>query len=120
MYTYTHEPYIFRGLIMTSRNLVLRSMYIEPEIDDMLRNEAFNSRTSKNDLLRKYLSLGIQAAKDAASPAVAPKKPAAKRSAPVNPIKHVDAGKENSGMPAVRKTSVTAAAGRKTAPKRAA
>ena len=44
-------------------NLVLRTMYIDPDIDDALRVEAFDTKTSKNDLLRKYLRLGIETAK---------------------------------------------------------
>ena len=51
---------------MTSKNLVLRTVYIDPEVDDLLRNEAFAGRTSKNDLFRKYLSLGMEAARKAA------------------------------------------------------
>lgn len=52
---------------MTSKNLVLRTVYIDPEVDDELRNEAFAGRTSKNDLFRKYLRLGMQAARGAAT-----------------------------------------------------
>lgn len=48
---------------MPSKNLVLRTMYIDPEVDDELRTEAFDSRTSKNDLLRQYLKLGMEVAK---------------------------------------------------------
>ena len=51
---------------MSSKNLVLRTVYIDPDIDDQLRNEAFAGRTSKNDLFRKYLSLGMKAAVSAA------------------------------------------------------
>lgn len=50
---------------MPSKNLVLRTMYIDPEVDDELRTEAFDTRTSKNDLLRKYLKMGMDAAKRA-------------------------------------------------------
>ncbi|WP_157522157.1 hypothetical protein [Mitsuaria sp. 7] len=43
-------------------------MYIDPDVDDGLRNEAFEGKTSKNDLIRKYLKLGMQqGAVDAAS-----------------------------------------------------
>ncbi|SEL93337.1 hypothetical protein SAMN05216359_1284 [Roseateles sp. YR242] len=49
---------------MTSKNLVLRTVYIDPEVDDELRNEAFAGRTSKNDLFRKYLRIGMQMARD--------------------------------------------------------
>jgi hypothetical protein len=55
---------------MASKNLVLRTVYIDPEVDDLLRNEAFAGRTSKNDLFRKYLSLGMEAARKASKPAV--------------------------------------------------
>lgn len=34
---------------MTSKNLVLQTVYIDPEVDDLLRNESFADRTSKND-----------------------------------------------------------------------
>ena len=54
---------------MASKNLVLRTVYIDPEVDDLLRNEAFAGRTSKNDLFRKYLSLGMEAARKASKPA---------------------------------------------------
>jgi len=47
---------------MAAKNLVLRTVYIDPDIDDQLRNQAFAGRTSKNDLFRKYLLLGMQAA----------------------------------------------------------
>jgi hypothetical protein len=44
-------------------NLVLRTVYIDADIDDELRTEAFDTRTSKNDLLRKYLRLGMEVAR---------------------------------------------------------
>jgi len=47
---------------MAAKNLVLRTVYIDPDIDDELRNQAFAGRTSKNDLFRKYLLLGMQTA----------------------------------------------------------
>ena len=52
---------------MATKNLVLRTVYIDPQVDDALRDEAFVGRTSKNDLFRKYLMLGMQAAKSANS-----------------------------------------------------
>lgn len=45
---------------MAAKNLVLRTVYIDPDVDDALRNEAFEGRTSKNDLIRKYIKLGMQ------------------------------------------------------------
>lgn len=50
---------------MESKNLVLRTIYIDPDVDDQLRTEAFDKRTSKNDLLRKYLRIGMETAKNA-------------------------------------------------------
>jgi len=48
---------------MATNKFVLRTVYIDPEVDELLRNEAFKARSSKNDLYRKYLELGIRAAK---------------------------------------------------------
>ncbi len=39
--------------------LVLRTVYMNPKLDDKLRVEAFDSRTSKNDLMRRYVRLGM-------------------------------------------------------------
>jgi hypothetical protein len=44
-------------------NQVLRTIYIDPALDNILRTEAFDTRTSKNDLINEYLFLGIQAKK---------------------------------------------------------
>jgi hypothetical protein len=49
-------------------NLVLRTIYIDPELDDELRKEAFDSRISKNDLYRRYLRLGIDASQATSGP----------------------------------------------------
>ena len=37
--------------------LVLRTVYIEPTIDEQLRTMAFDKRTSKNDLIRDFIKL---------------------------------------------------------------
>lgn len=63
---------------MTTKNLVLRTVYIDPEVDDKLRNEAFEQRVSKNDLMRRYIKLGMRAASVATGPAAVAAKPAAK------------------------------------------
>lgn len=41
--------------------LVLRTIYIDPEIDDLLRTEAFDKKLQKNDLIRYYLGVGMAA-----------------------------------------------------------
>ena len=47
---------------MSTQNLVLRTVYISPEVDDKLRVQAFDRRTSKNDLIRQYIELGMKVA----------------------------------------------------------
>jgi len=49
---------------MSASNFVLRSVYLRPEVDDYLREQAFTNRVSKNDLIRKYLELGVKVALD--------------------------------------------------------
>jgi hypothetical protein len=84
-------------------NMVLRTVYISPSVDDALRDEAFKKRTSKNDLIRQYIELGMEAKRAGsgrrpassastavAGHAVAAKKVAAKRS--VAAKKRVSAG----------------------------
>lgn len=53
-----------------ARNLVLRTIYIDPMLDDWLKQQAFSSNTSKNDLFRQYIEKGIvaEAVKDSKSP----------------------------------------------------
>lgn len=67
--------------IKTAPNLVLRTVYISPELDDQLRVQAFVERTSKNDLIRRYIVEGMKsmarerelaAAATVASPMAAP------------------------------------------------
>lgn len=47
---------------MSTNNLILRTVYLSPELDDRLRVEAFANRISKNELIRKYIDLGMKAA----------------------------------------------------------
>lgn len=46
---------------MAAQNYVLRSVYLPPEFDNYLREEAFSKNVSKNDLIRKLLELGAKA-----------------------------------------------------------
>ena len=39
--------------------LVLRTVYMDPKIDDRLRVEAFDARTRKNDFMRRYVWAGM-------------------------------------------------------------
>jgi hypothetical protein len=99
---------------MTIKNLVLRTVYIDPDVDDALRNQAFEQRKSKNDLMRHYIKLGMRMAAGAVPtvsgayvPAVAAKRSAAAKKAPVKAA-------AKAHRPAAKKT------GRTTAEKRAA
>ena len=70
--------------LMASSNLVLRTVYLSPSVDDKLRDEAYFTRTSKNDLIRRYIEAGMKAlsGQGASSSAAARKAPAAKKAAP--------------------------------------
>ena len=48
-------------------SLVLRTLYISPELDNKLRAEAYDRRTSKNDVIRGYLEYAIEQKKKEAS-----------------------------------------------------
>jgi len=48
---------------MSTENLVLRTVYVDPDVDDQLRDEALAAGVSKADLFRKYLVTGIKAVK---------------------------------------------------------
>lgn len=54
---------------MHKRNLVLRTVYLDPDLDDRLTAEATATRQPKNDLFRRYLRLGIKIARAAAAQA---------------------------------------------------
>jgi hypothetical protein len=47
---------------MSANNLILRTVYLSPELDNRLRVEAFAKKISKNELIRKYIDLGMKAA----------------------------------------------------------
>jgi hypothetical protein len=39
--------------------LIFRTVYLNAKVDDRLRVEAFDAHTSKNDLVRRYVRLGM-------------------------------------------------------------
>ncbi|MCP2091985.1 UNVERIFIED_ORG: hypothetical protein J2Y81_008091 [Paraburkholderia sediminicola] len=53
---------------MSEKNLVLRTVYMDPDIDDKLRDQAYAGRRSKNDLVRMYIKMGMEAAALGAAP----------------------------------------------------
>ena len=72
MYTYTGYTLALE-FIMPTENLVLRTVYVDPDVDELLRNEAHDKQVSKAALFRQYLVTGIKAAKaepDLLEPAV--------------------------------------------------
>jgi hypothetical protein len=50
--------------------LVLKTIYLDAKVDSRLRAEAFDARTPKNDLVRRYVRLGmtLEAAQGASHP----------------------------------------------------
>ena len=46
---------------MNQDNLVLRTIYIDPDIDEHLRNQELLLGVSKATLFRRYLAAGIKA-----------------------------------------------------------
>lgn len=55
--------------------LTLRTVYLPFKVDESLRGQAFHLRTSKSDLIRRYLRAGMHAL-EASAPAVAEPMPA--------------------------------------------
>lgn len=47
--------YLVEARMSGPANLVLRTVYLDPEMDEELRTIAFDKKTSKNDLIRSYL-----------------------------------------------------------------
>ena len=57
---------------MATSNLVLRTVYLSPALDDKLRDEAYLTHTSKNDLIRRYIEAGMNASPQQARSAASP------------------------------------------------
>ena len=45
----------------STSNLVLRTVYLSPELDNKLRASAYDKKRTKNDLIREYLEAAIKA-----------------------------------------------------------
>ena len=106
-------------------NLVLRTVYISPEVDDVLRLEAFDTRTSKNEVIRRYIDMGIAAARKQAAAMKSPAKPAVKKAAakPTAKVAPKPAAKKAAAKPmakAAAKPAVKKAAAKPAARKAAA
>ena len=96
---------------MTSSNLVLRTVYLSPSVDDKLRDEAYFTRTSKNDLIRRYIEAGMKALSGQAgsSKTAAKKAPAGKKAATAHAAKKATRAKKMSiakkKVPAMKATA---------------
>ena len=55
---------------MTAPYYVLRTIYIDPRLDERLKSEAFSANISKNELIRRYLEVGISAVDTGKEPPV--------------------------------------------------
>ncbi|PHV07437.1 hypothetical protein CSQ96_09540 [Janthinobacterium sp. BJB412] len=78
------QPNLFK--VEGSRNgpaLVLRTVHMDPKLDEKLRVEAFDSRTSKNDLMRRYVRIGMNQQDASTTRAVRPSKRSANKREPV-------------------------------------
>ena len=83
-----------------TRNMVLRTVFLPPALDDQLRDVAFHLRVSKGDLIRSLVLNGL-AALDPQSPApsraskkrVTPKKASPKAVVKRDPVKKSPAKK---------------------------
>lgn len=71
-----------------TRNMVLRTVFFPPDLDDKLRDVAFSNRVSKGDLIRSLVMNGLASiapgsllASHVAKRSAAKKKPAAKKAA---------------------------------------
>jgi hypothetical protein len=90
-------------------SLVLRTLYISPELDNKLRAEAYDRRTSKNDVIRGYLEYAIEQKKKERIQVTATSK---KSETPKSTIKRAVVEKAKS---ASKKSTVRKAAAKKNA-----
>ena len=92
--------------MMATSNLVLRTILLSPEMDDKLRIKAYAGDESKDDLIRKYIEMGMRAEQAGfLSPA---KKAAAKPAAKKIVAKAV--AKKAAAKPAAKKAAAKPAA----------
>jgi hypothetical protein len=61
-------------MVTTSKMKVLRSVFLEPEMDEALRQTAFRRRISKGELIRTYLAQGITSEPHDTSARITPQK----------------------------------------------
>lgn len=55
---------------MANSSYVLRTLYIDPILDERLKREAYVANISKNELIRKYLEIGISSVDSGRHPRV--------------------------------------------------
>lgn len=55
---------------MSNASYVLRTLYIDPKLDERLKREAYVANISKNELIRKYLEIGISSVDEGGHPQV--------------------------------------------------
>ena len=58
---------------MSNASYVLRTLYIDPSLDERLKREAYVANVSKNELIRKYLEIGISSVDHGNHPPVSKK-----------------------------------------------
>lgn len=65
-------------MVAAAKTKVLRSVFLEPQMDEILRQVAFRRNTSKGDLIRTYVERGLEADRETLIPQ---REPAAKAAA---------------------------------------
>ncbi|WP_149536642.1 hypothetical protein [Siccirubricoccus phaeus] len=55
-------------MVAAAKTKVLRSVFLDPQMDEILRQVAFRRNTSKGDLIRTYVERGLEADREALLP----------------------------------------------------
>lgn len=85
-------------MVAAAKTKVLRSVFLDPQMDEILRQVAFRRNTSKGDLIRTYVERGLEADRET----LLPQREAAAKMAPSS------RGRSKAQGGATRKTAVSA------------
>ena len=57
-------------MVVVAKAKVLRSVFLDPQMDEILRQVAFRRNTSKGDLIRTYVERGLEADRETLLPRI--------------------------------------------------